>query len=151
MLSNRFLLSLVAALSLSTLASANSADVTRYLHSGAYTGTFSTVGVKTAPTTFLAYHSHRSTDALMNPGMDAAVSGKTIYGGGVAGPQAAGSVFPHRKYGPSCCLAREWVGSGRISGPPKFGLSTPEPNTLMLLSTGLLGIAGMVRRKLRLG
>jgi len=147
MLSNRFLLSLVAALVLSTLASANSTDVTKYLHSGA----FSTVGVKTAPTAFSAYASHRSIGTFGNPGPDTDVSGKVIYREAIAGPQAGGTVFPHRKYGPACCEAREWVGSERGPGPSKSGLSTPEPDTLMLLSTGLMGIAGMVRRKLRLG
>lgn len=150
MLSNRFLLSLAAASFLSTLASGNSADVTKCLNAGAYggyTGTFSTVGVKTAPTMLLASNSHKSPDALMNPSMDAAVSGKAIYGGGIAGPTTGGSIFPHRRYGPPCCQAREWVGSG----PSQPGLSTPEPGSLMLLSTGLLGIAGVVRRKLRLG
>lgn len=45
------------------------------------------------------------------------------------------------------------VGATPGHGPQEFigyntrALSTPEPGSLMLLSTGLLGIAGMVRRK----
>jgi hypothetical protein len=46
------------------------------------------------------------------------------------------------------------VGSSPGHGPQEFigyrptGMSTPEPGSLMLLSTGLIGIGGMVRRKL---
>src|ERR1039458_7902294 len=65
-------------------------------------------------------------------------------------PEAGGSPFPRRKNG-ACCEARLWVGGKGIAGPSKPGLSTPEPGSLMLLSTGLMGIGGMVRRKLRLG
>src|ERR1700691_1538541 len=32
---------------------------------------------------------------------------------------------------------------------PKSGLATAEPESLLLLSTGLIGIAGVIRRKLR--
>ncbi len=39
--------------------------------------------------------------------------------------------------------AKNWNG-----GSPKAPMSTPEPGSLMLLSTGLVGVAGMVRRKL---
>jgi hypothetical protein len=40
--------------------------------------------------------------------------------------------------------AKNWNG-----GSQKAPMSTPEPGSLMLLSTGLVGIAGMVRRKLQ--
>jgi PEP-CTERM motif len=39
--------------------------------------------------------------------------------------------------------AKNWNG-----GNQKAPMSTPEPGSLMLLSTGLVGIAGMVRHKL---
>lgn len=90
MLLNRFLLSLVAALFLSTLASANSTNVTAFLHSGAFNsanhaGPFSTVAGNSSPAKFAAYSNHRSIGAIGNTGTDAAVSGKVTYGGGAIG------------------------------------------------------------------
>ena len=39
-----------------------------------------------------------------------------------------------------------WFGTGGDTGTP--GTATPEPGTLVLLGSGLLGIAGLVRRRL---
>jgi hypothetical protein len=57
--------------------------------------------------------------------------------GRIAGP---GGMHPAR-FGDD-----KWVGGGRGSG-----MSAPEPGSLMLLSTGLIGIAGMMRRRLLRG
>ncbi len=141
MSANRFLLSLVAALLFSTLATANSTNVAAFLHSG--TGAFEHAN---APTTFGAFNSHISgTDG--NAGNGAMFSGLGMDGTGVTDDKAGRIVFPSRKYGPTCCEARRGIGAGQGHA----ALSTPEPGSLMLLSTGLMGIAGMVRRKLRLG
>lgn len=156
MLLNRALLSLTAGLFVSTLASASSTNVAAaYLHSGAsnsagYAVHFTTVGGKTSPTMLDAYISHTTTGAIGNPG-NAAVSGRVTDGGRITAPETS-FIFLERMYGPTCCAARarNWVGSGRGPGS-KPGLSTPEPGSLMLLSTGLMGIAGMVRRNLRRG
>jgi len=67
-------------------------------------------------------------------------------GTGITDYKAGRVVFPGRKYGPTCCEARQGIGTGQ-----GHALSTPEPGSLIMLSTGLMGIAGMVRRKLRLG
>ena len=153
MSANRFLLSLVAALLLSTLATANSTDVTAFLHSGSSTfehanasvGHFSTnVGTAT-PMTSGSFTSHLSgTDG--NADIGAMFSGLGMEGKGLTDEKAGRIVFPSRKYGPTCCEARRGIGAGQGHA----ALSTPEPGSLMLLSTGLMGIAGMVWRKLRL-
>jgi hypothetical protein len=154
MLSNRILLPLAVALFLSTLASANSTNVTTAnLYPGAdadnHTRYFSTVGEKISSSTLVAQTSRSATASIGNPGLGAAFSGKVMAGGRTGVPSAGGFAFLERMHGRSCCQirARNWVGSGHELGS-KPALSTPEPGSLMLLSTGLMGIAGMVRRKL---
>jgi hypothetical protein len=111
-LRSRFLLSLVVALSLSTLASANSIPVNMTsLHSGpsvydrAYTssGHFSVAGEKATPVMFGLHYNH---------------------------------IYRSDNY--------------RGAGGAQW-MSTPEPASLLLLSTGLVGIAGILRRKLLRG
>lgn len=107
MLGRRFLLSVVVALSLSALASANSTTVNM---TSLYTTNVSG-GYHTYPYYF-SINGEKATSLMKH----APASG------------------PH---------PQEFIG---YRGTP---VSTPEPASLMLLSTGLIGIAGLVRRKLR--
>ena len=108
MLGRRFLLSLVIALSFSTLASANSTTVNM---TSLYSGTNVSGGYHT-------YHYYFS----------------------INGEKATPMIKHAPASGPR---PQEFIG---YRGTP---VSTPEPASLMLLSTGLIGIAGLVRRKLR--
>jgi len=152
-LTNRFLLSLVVALFLSTLALANSIDATELLHSGlsandhasTSAGYFSTSGGNSASAWLDAYDSHASPGDAWNARVGIAL-GPVMDGKGITDYKAGRIVFPGRKYGPTCCEARQGIGTGQ-----RHALSTPEPGSLIMLSTGLMGIAGMVRRKLRIG
>jgi hypothetical protein len=156
MLSHRFFLSLVAGLFLSTLASANSITVNVTSmhaagdgHANSYAGQSSSAGGTIAPAMITPA---MITAGKTTPAMSIAYASRTSSFGSVisnanaANAPATGIVFPKRKYGPTCCDARPWVGSGQERHPPRPGLSTPEPSSLMLLSTGLMGIGGMVRR-----
>lgn len=145
MSANRFLLSLVAVLLLNALGSADSINVTAgSLHSrvNTYAGHSAIQDEKAAPTVFLEYNNHISPSENGNGGIGAVLSG--MGGKDITSSQTGRIVLPERKYGPTCCAAQRGIGTGQ--GP---ALSTPEPGSLMLLSTGLIGIAGMLRRKLR--
>jgi|SRR5271154_281473 len=125
---SRFLLSLVVALSLSTLALADSAPVSNaFLHSSAGFSGWSHVYSGSD-------NEKRGSHAGFSPSENTGNNGFI---------QVHGTV--NRKNG-------NWgvgqVGPSTSQGPAP--LATPEPGSLMLLSTGLIGIAGVVRRKLHL-
>jgi PEP-CTERM motif len=125
---SRFVLSLVVALSLSTLALADSAPVSiAFLHSS--TGVSAASHINSSS-------DHVNQNATWSSHADVSPSGN---GGSL---QLHGTIS--RKNG-------NWgawhVGAPGTSKPQP--LSTPEPGSLMLLSTGLMGIAGVLRRKLR--
>jgi hypothetical protein len=151
-----YALSLVVALFFSTLALANSIPVNLTLlhsgtsvHGGAVTdpGHFSINGLKAAPMNFDAISSHPSRD--WNAHLSGLPSGRVMLGNGTAN-RTGRVAFPGQGYQPTCCKAQNWVGGDQGYGG-KGGLSAPEPGSLILLSTGLLGIAGIVRRKLLRG
>ncbi|HKN72897.1 MAG TPA: PEP-CTERM sorting domain-containing protein [Terriglobales bacterium] len=148
-----YILSLVVALFLSTLALANSIPVNLTLlhsgtsvHGGAFTapGHFSISGLKAAPMNFDAISSHPSRD--WNAHLSGLPSGKVMLGNGAAN-RTGRIAFPGQGYQPTCCKAQNWVGG--VQGAAAAHL--PEPGSLILLSTGLLGIAGIARRKLLRG
>jgi hypothetical protein len=138
---------------LSTLALANSIPVNLTLlhsgtsvHGGAFTapGHFSISGLKAAPMNFDAISSHPSRD--WNAHLSGLPSGKVMLGNGAAN-RTGRIAFPGQGYQPTCCKAQNWVGG--VQGAAAAHL--PEPGSLILLSTGLLGIAGIARRKLLRG
>jgi hypothetical protein len=148
-----YILSLVVALFLSTLALANSIPVNLTLlhsgtsvHGGAFTapGHFSISGLKAAPMNFDAISSHPSRD--WNAHLSGLPAGKVMLGNGAAN-RTGRIAFPGQGYQPTCCKAQNWVGG--VQGAAAAHL--PEPGSLILLSTGLLGIAGIARRKLLRG
>jgi len=151
LLTNRFLLSLIAALLLSTLASADSTNVNAaLLHSGtgAYGGAnprFATIGGTDTPkpTTVAAYNGNISTAASGNARLSGPPVGKVMYDSNFTAPDSTRITSVGGLHNNLRFRTAKWNSAG--GGQP---LSTPEPNSLMLLSTGLMGIAGMVRRKL---
>ncbi len=123
MLSSRFVLSLVIALCFSTLAAADSAPVN--MRSFHFSGG---ANIASAP-------SGRFTTNAVN-----------------AAPASFGNVTPMQNmfhkytHGTICFKNGDWGKSHhhKKSSP----LSAPEPSSLWLFSTGLVGVSGMVRRKL---
>jgi hypothetical protein len=153
---SRFLLSLVAALLLSTLASANSAPVNvNFPHSGAsvYDGAYAypthpSIGSVTATLTmFGTVNHHASTGEAGNSNGIGLILGQPAFAKGIADYNSTRIAFQDGTHGINCYRARRPAGWNQ--GAP--AATTPEPGSLMLLSTGLLGIAGVVRRKLLLG
>ncbi len=145
---------LLAALFFSTLALANSIPVhMAFLHSGAgvlsgavtHPSHFSTSAGRATPMNYDAINVNSHASAEWNTHLSGLSSGKVLLAKGSA--NTTGHIaFPGRGYEPTCCKAQNWVG-GDYTGHT----TAPEPGSLILLSTGLLGIAGLVRRKLLRG
>ncbi len=152
---NRFVLALVAALFVTTLASADSINVTTGFpqpgvsnndRASTYAGHFSTNAGQAMPTMFVVYNSNPSTGASGNARIGGPLSATIGYGQGFTAPAPTHITAVA---GPQNNVRFKTPYS--TPGAGGHALSTPEPGSLMLLSTGLMGIAGMVRRKLRLG
>ena len=150
---SRFLLSLVVGLLLSALASANSAPVNvTSSHSGtgvydgayAYSAPLSIGSVKAVTTMLGAVNNHISTGEGGNSQSSGLILGQPAFGKGIADYTPPGSAFPNGKHETSRNRVRYFAGGNR--GTPA---ATPEPGSLLLLSTGLIGTAGMIRRKRR--
>jgi len=148
LLSRRFLLSLVVGLSLSTLASANSANVNMtFLHSGTgvyartYMDHFSIDGGRATPAIFAASNDLVSTGKSRSAYLNGPLSG-TVMDGQHVTDYKTGSIASLSGMNGTRFRTDNWAGA-------RHGMSTPEPASLLVLSTGLIGIAGLVRRKLR--
>jgi hypothetical protein len=133
-------LSLVVALSFSTLAAADSVPAgLTFFHSGVEV----TGAVNTAKATSAIFASGDQDLAVANTHIDRSLSGSILLDKSTAtsatkGMTVVGNVHDNLRFRTS-----GWDGMGR-----GHTMSTPEPGSLMLLSTGLIGIAGMTRRKL---
>jgi len=118
---SRFALSLAVVLSLSTLALADSIPAASMLRSSAIValGHFAPDTAKPAPTAVFAFE--RSSSVSPN------------------------FTFMDERHGTIARRDGEWR---PWHANPVAPLATPEPGSLMLLSTGLVGIGGLIRRKL---
>jgi hypothetical protein len=149
----QFLLSLVAGLLLSTLALADSIPFSTKLlasSNGVYAGVSSPAHVSTgagssAPSTFDTFHNQLATSTVGNAPLGASIPGTTttLYGQHI--PDSSTGRF-NTFNGPHDTIRFRTKG---WSGPKLGGMAAPEPSSLMLLSTGLIGLAGLVRRMRR--
>jgi hypothetical protein len=137
-LCRRLLLSLVVALSLSTLAAANSAPANTALpHSS--TGLnyhFSLNRANSTPVPFEAFNNHAATVENGNSQFSGLLYGMNITASNSTRTPAPGVTHNNIRFSTA-----NWTSPA--------GMAAPEPGSLMLLSTGLFGIAALVRRRFR--
>ena len=201
-----YLLTLVTALSLPTLASASSATANlTFLNPGSnasggfytYPYYFAINGGQATPMMCDSFTNHISTGENWNANVNGLLSGKGLFGKSYIDYKAAGIIFMGVVNGTISATTGNWavwnlfdkgvttdssvlaidsnalsaaryapssefrglalytpVGGSPGHGPQEFigfrgtPLATPEPGTLAMLSTGLLGIGGLVRRRL---
>jgi PEP-CTERM motif len=87
---------------------------------------------------------NRASGENWNAHPSGSLSGKVMFGQNITVSNATGFPFLAGRHGTGRYRIGGWVVWNRGTPP----MSTPEPGSLMLLSTGLLGIAGTMRRKL---